>query len=197
MRLTGEKLSALESPLTAADVAALYRLILRREPENDAVIEAAAGTQAITLLKALLDSDEYRRMAVNLLTEQFLAELPDGRIETDASDEEMAALLEHARATWVKFGENDPYWSVLTNDAFRGSHLASAALEDAFFASGQVDMEAFRVACVRNDLTPGTLARSLISAAASGVSVSISRRCSGTISAWTSARRISGWRNSI
>lgn len=152
MTAVGANRGVLAAPLTRADVAALYRLVLSREPENEAVLQAAAGTPAMAFLRSILGSAEYRRLAVNRLTEEFLADLPQGEIQVAASEDELAALLDHARSTWAKFGAENPYWSVLTNDAFRGSRLESGELEASFFASGQGDVALFRAACARNGL---------------------------------------------
>lgn len=146
----------LEQPLTAADVTALYRLFLRRDPESEAVVRAATGTPAADFVRGLLGSREYRRLAVNQLTEDMLAELPPGRVETAATDEQLAALLDHARATWIALGDGEPYWSVLTHDDFRGQALASDVLERSFFDSGRAEVALFAAACARNGLSLAT-----------------------------------------
>lgn len=142
---------SLARPATPADVATLYRVILGREPESAAVIADKTGMATGALVRAFLESEEYRRSTVNLLAERFHADPPSGAIETSCSRAEFARLLENARATWEKLGREDPYWSVMTNEAYRGEEIREA-LEDGFFQSGQVDVDVFRAICLRNGL---------------------------------------------
>lgn len=53
---------------------------------------------------------------------------------------------------WEQFGQQDPYWAVLTEEKFRGQHLNTQAIDD-FFTSGQRHVEHL-FARVRKQLDP-------------------------------------------
>lgn len=43
-------------------------------------------------------------------------------VEVDATDEEMAQMFAHVRSTWEQLGDDEPFWSVISQEQFRG-HL--------------------------------------------------------------------------
>ncbi len=56
-------------------------------------------------------------------------------VQVDVRPAEMQALVDRIRGQWAKLGEEDPYWSVLTSDAFRRSNLNDNRLRD-FYETG-------------------------------------------------------------
>lgn len=132
--------------LTRAEVTEAYRLILGRDPESDGVVEAQA--QAFTDLpsfwRTLLESEEFakgrgmtetdrRILILDPINHAFWrGQLP---IQHDVSPEVMTALVRRIQEQWTRLGEEDPHWSVLTDDRFRAEKLDEAALE-AFNNSG-------------------------------------------------------------
>jgi SAM-dependent methyltransferase len=62
---------------------------------------------------------------------------PEGRIETAAAPEAIAALWARTGASWTEFGATAPHWSVLTHDAFRPERLEEN--RDAFEESAEVE----------------------------------------------------------
>lgn len=139
--------------LSRQDVVWLYETFLRRRPESEEIIQAQVGGSAAALVAGMLGSAEYQKVAVNELCEKFLRQHPDGVIETDASEADLQRLIEHTRATWEKFGNEEPYWSVLTNESFRKERMAPE-VEASFYASGAPDVEVFFEACRRNGVAP-------------------------------------------
>lgn len=141
----------LDQVVTEGDVAAAYRLVLGRELENPAIAERFAGWRIDHLVRTLMTSAEFKRRQVGLLLDEYHRDHPAGEIDVSATPEQFEALLANARATWSKFGEQDPYWSVMTHDAFRGETIAAGA-QDAFFATGRGDIANFQSTCARNGI---------------------------------------------
>lgn len=134
------------STLTRAEVAEGYRMILGREPESDMVADAQARsfTDLPSLWRALLESEEFaaRRGVTEAAQHELVLEpirttytrgpLP---IQHEVSPEIMAALVKRIQDQWTRLGEQEPHWSVLTDDRFRAEKLDDEALA-AFHASG-------------------------------------------------------------
>lgn len=138
------------------DVIAAYRLFLAREPENQDVVKAAVERYAHLeqLSDAFIHSDEFAsRIAPLILARRFPWDLDRGPrlIEVGCAATALRELLLRIEQTWTKLGKEDPYWSVLTNDAFK--HDNFLANEERFWDSGQHDVLRFRRWLERNKLT--------------------------------------------
>ena len=72
-------------------------------------------------------------------------------VDIRASPENLKALFDTARRTWSKLGESEPFWSVMTDPAYRTAVLDKAA-ETHFFETGAEDVAAFTDACARNGI---------------------------------------------
>jgi len=121
--------------LDAAAVArACYRQLLGREPENDQVVEANAALPTYdALLAAFTTSDEYIRRSPPHTHGLYAAPRPP--IDVRVSPQTLDAMFQRIRTEWSRLGEADPYWSVLTDEAYRGRDVDEADLA-AFYASG-------------------------------------------------------------
>lgn len=146
-------ISQLDAPATPATVAALYRLLLGRNPEDADVVAAATGRPLALLIQDFLASEERARQEVAALTDRFRTAWPSGEIDVEAKPDELDALFEAARRTWVRLGAEEPYWSVMTDPAYKGEAMDAQA-EARFFQSGGEDVRVFLEACRRNALTP-------------------------------------------
>jgi len=113
---------------------ACYRLLLGREPENAAVVAANARASSYeALLANFLASEEHVRRAPPHFTS--LAAAPAPRIDVDVAPTALAAMFERIRAEWSNLGDVDPYWSVLTDETYRGQAIGEAERR-AFYESG-------------------------------------------------------------
>lgn len=132
--------------LTRAEVTEAYRLILGRDPESDSVADAQAKafTDLQSFWRTLLESEEFARsrgltevqrrtLVLDPINHAFWrGQLP---IQHDVSPEIMEALVKRIQEQWTRLGEEDPHWSVLTDDRFRAEQLNEEALA-AFNNSG-------------------------------------------------------------
>jgi SAM-dependent methyltransferase len=57
-------------------------------------------------------------------------------IETEVDAATLAALFARTQAQWMRLGETEPHWSVLTHESFRAERLDEAA-RAAFYATGE------------------------------------------------------------
>lgn len=115
-------------------VAACYRVLLGREPETAAVINPKLGLGGYdAVLIDFVRSSEFGRRTTEFFRNQYGAPL-DG-VDVQVSPDQLARMFERIRAEWARLGDVDPYWSVLTDDAFRGARL-DEDLRDQFYASG-------------------------------------------------------------
>lgn len=144
-------MSLLDTPATAKEVTWLYRALLKREPESKAVTGQKVGTPVGHLMLDFLDSEERARLQVALLTDRYRRDWPKGQVDLRASKKTLKALFATARETWSALGESEPFWSVMTDPAYRAKALDEAA-ERRFFETGAEDVRAFREACARNGL---------------------------------------------
>jgi 2-polyprenyl-3-methyl-5-hydroxy-6-metoxy-1,4-benzoquinol methylase len=123
-------------PITNDIVIEVYKNFLNREPESPDILKAHAerANSATELIQTIVASDEFRRSAqVAQITKEYGQPLP--AIDVDVSDIVMHQLMERVRREWKTLGENDPYWSVLTNEAYRHSKITDQVRNE-FLATG-------------------------------------------------------------
>lgn len=138
--------------LTTETVRMAYRLLLGREPENEAVLRSALRYRSIAALRqAFLESAEFRR---KIPPRPAFVPVNAAPIDVEwAVDEAVAArLLSHVGATWTRLGEERPHWSVLSADRFLPEKLEASRA--AFFASGAQDRDTLRAVLARHGLAP-------------------------------------------
>jgi methylase of polypeptide subunit release factors len=58
-----------------------------------------------------------------------------GQVQVDVSDDTLERLLERLREQWRRLGENEPYWSVLTDSSYLMSNLNESKLTS-FYDTG-------------------------------------------------------------
>jgi hypothetical protein len=114
--------------VTRDEVFYAYRLILGREPESEEVIGQAMQAYSLTHLRdVFLGSQEFSRK----YDEQASGAVHVGRfnditsydIHINSTPDQLQAMFERIGRAWRQFGETEPHWSVLTNDAFRQGNL--------------------------------------------------------------------------
>lgn len=130
-------------PVTRDEVLCAYRLILGREPENETVIEEALKADDLAHLRQVfLGSPEftakYEQAAGKLHVGRF-TDVASMDIDISCTPDQLQAMFDRIAQAWRQFGETEPHWSVLTNEAFYQDRLAENI--DRFYASGHDDVE--------------------------------------------------------
>ena len=148
-------------PVTRDDVRGAYRLLLGREPENEAVIDGFMHIPDIRALRErFIASREY--LLGSSPTEHRIGDHyadPAQITEVEASPAERQAMFDRIGKAWAAYGETEPHWSVLTNDAFRQHNLAANI--DVFYESGHADVGALLAFAARAGASPGPAAHAL------------------------------------
>jgi SAM-dependent methyltransferase len=153
-------MSHLERPATTEDVIWLYRALLDRGPETDAVLQGMVGQPLSRLIVDFLNSEERARLQVGLMNERYRRTWPGRAVDLNASQDTLKALFDTARRTWSRLGEEEPFWSVMTHPAYR-SELLDEAGKATFFETGARDLATLKDACARNGLNLRTDGRVL------------------------------------
>lgn len=116
-------------------VRACYRVLLGREPENENVVAQKAALGSYDQLFAeFLGCDEFLQKFPRFFRPFALQS--GHAVEVAVSDPDLAAMFERIRQEWSKLGEEIPYWSVLTHDAYKTPVLDEAEAR-MFFATGE------------------------------------------------------------
>jgi SAM-dependent methyltransferase len=158
MALSSSPLAAPPAAWTTKQVVtALYRTLLRREPDPLGLESHSENSNTFGLehtMAEFLRSPEFYEVAgstpgfVNL---NFRGPMS---VQASCSREELEALWNHISEVWNHLGSTDPLWSVLTNGRYRVSNSPDASAIDDFYEGGQVDKNYLMAALSRNGFEP-------------------------------------------
>jgi len=141
--------------VTKEDVIAAYRLILGREPESRAAIEAHLSAESLPKLREkFLNSQEFIRhfgAGFANIDDHFPSQIMTPiRVDTVANSDEQARLHTRIRQEWESFGQSEPHWSVLTHEEYK-QNLISENREQ-FFESGEYVCKILKSASACTDI---------------------------------------------
>ena len=146
------------------DVVYAYRFIFGREPESrETVAQYASQVNSLRELRDLfLNSTEFRELLDRNLPPR--ASKPDFQgppMHVELTDDPaiLDALFAKTVAQWEHLGQTEPYWSVLTSERYFIEAFHQS--RDAFFATGEVEVQAFESTVARAGLTLPNNARCL------------------------------------
>lgn len=150
--------------ITREDVVYAYRMLLGREPENEAVVNRyVTELRSVRMLRDLfIGSMEFRQSLSKVqLSRLPRPQLPSSpmRVQLDSTPEQLAALLARLSAQWQHLGETEPHWSVLTNNNYTPENLPLH--ESVFYASGAHEVAEWQSALARAGLQLNSLAHVL------------------------------------
>ena len=138
-----------------------YRLFLGRNPENEQVIRDALGYSDIEALRAgFLRSDEFQgcfNRLGGLSRVRVPLEAPRMNVDVEISTSNLAVLLAHVEAEWLKLGHDKPHWSVLSVDLFEPAGMQ--AHEAQFLQTGASDVALLLATLARNGFDYQKLSR--------------------------------------
>lgn len=134
------------------DVIYAFRLLLGREPEDDAVVThyATEVNDLRALRELFINCAEFREKMTAILSPRPPRPSFNGPpldVELVASPEKLAALFAKVSAQWQHLGETEPHWSVLTNESYfqQNFHMN----REAFYASGASELKMFEATLAR------------------------------------------------
>lgn len=145
---------------TRDEVRLAYYLLLGREPESDAVVDGHCDAHAdlASLRDGFTASAEFatrhgftdRVERASIAQGYFSPHLP---VEVIVAPDVAARLAARIREQWTKLGEEDPYWSVLTDEDFHADRIDSAARQR-FDKSGEHAAQLIDLTADRNGIAP-------------------------------------------
>jgi 2-polyprenyl-3-methyl-5-hydroxy-6-metoxy-1,4-benzoquinol methylase len=137
---------AMTIPISRAEIIAAYRAFLGRDPENDEVIEYHMNLPSLEqLLSGFISSEEFRERRQLGFKPLYWAPVA---VEVDIETEELRRLHDEVRATWTRLGNEEPYWSVVTDESFRADR--SSANLSSFYEGGARAVEEFEAFAMRS-----------------------------------------------
>lgn len=123
-------------------ISSLYRTLLRRQPDPAGLAHHVGRIKSAGLdqvISAFVSSDEFRSLIGSAANPAWLSNKQNMQVTTHVAPDELDRLWAHVAEVWSRYGEEEPYWSVLTDERFRvGADEATMA---EFYASGLGDVE--------------------------------------------------------
>ena len=145
--------------LTKQDAVRLYQILHKRNPESDAVAESVAGhsENPVDVVEWICSSEEFlnRQAGVGREILRGNQEIPSVDVQTMCDAASMNELLRRVVDICSRFGEADPYWSVLTDDRYRMDRIDDH-MQD-FFETGQQSLSLLTHALTRNEIDPESI----------------------------------------
>ena len=145
--------------LTKQDAVRLYQILLKREPESDAVTEGVVQqfSNPVDAVEWISNSAEFSDRQADSGREVYRRnqDIPNLDVQTSCDAASLELLLERVARTFSKYGQSDPYWSVLTNSRYRMDQIDDHMRE--FFETGRQSALLLTHALSRNNIDPSTI----------------------------------------
>ena len=145
--------------LTKQDAVRLYQILLKREPESDAVTDGVLKqfSNSVDVTEWISNSPEFFDKQAEFGREivRLNQDIPTFDVQTDCDAASLDLLLERVAQTFSKYGESDPYWSVLTDNRFRMDQIDDHMRD--FFETGQHSALLLTHALTRNNIVPSSI----------------------------------------
>lgn len=135
-------------------VTALYETLLKRSPDREGSAFHTSRVANLGMAKVIEDFLASPEYASSQLTAPNL-ELnwgPPMKVDAQLPPQTMEQLWQHVEEVWSTYGQNDPYWSVLTDERFRASNLNDSEILREFYSSGVSDLNYLKSILARSGL---------------------------------------------
>jgi len=121
--------------ISEALVRACYEVFLGRAPENDDVIAEKLRCASVDeLLRSFAGSPEAQRRFPEQMRPRYFA--PLGPIDVDVTADVLNQMFQRVRREWTALAQADPFWSVITMEAYRSLQPEDPAVAD-FIETGR------------------------------------------------------------
>ena len=142
--------------ITDQQITWAYRLLLGREPENEAAVKNLRSVKDINELRSIfLNSAEYRAKSP---VPYLPLDVPPMRIEWQTDERTAQLLLSRVQKTWNQLGQERPHWSVLSSDEFLPEAMHGQR-KSLFFESGAHDLRLLLATLARLGVLPSQFPR--------------------------------------
>lgn len=126
-----------------------YKILLGREPESESIIQASMSSLDMNAFRAsLLSSTEFATKYPLNATSRLNGIEPPMDIDLDKATD-FTLIFQKVIKAWKKLGEDEPYWSVITEERFKNIGVHDA---DAFYATGVDTRRQIEATCLRHGL---------------------------------------------
>jgi SAM-dependent methyltransferase len=141
------------STLSADQIHLVYQGLLGRPPENDLIVQQwlGKGANLSAIIQDIVKSQEFQNRRDESDDDGIYG--PRAKVDIAVGEDEYDRMVARIVGQWVKLGENDPHWSVLTAPEYRKSVLDTAAIAD-FYATGKGEVDSLEDFCVANNVPP-------------------------------------------
>jgi SAM-dependent methyltransferase len=137
--------------VTRDEVIYAYRLLLGRDPENEAAIQSKLGVPNwVDLRDHFIQCGEFRAKSTPAIAPGNAAEYlmtEPSRVDVDICQDDFASLVGHVQRAWQTLGAEKPYWSVVTCPSFLPEKIEENL--DNFYESGAQTWKIFECAAAR------------------------------------------------
>jgi SAM-dependent methyltransferase len=133
--------------VTRHEVIHAFRLILGRDPENEAVIDQFLSVPNwVKLRDVFLECAEFKANAKTAIPADFTMS-PASNVDVAISEEHFDRLVKHVQTAWETLGRERPHWSVLVNPIFLPDSIDANV--DLFYDTGERSVELMEMAAAR------------------------------------------------
>jgi SAM-dependent methyltransferase len=138
--------------ISREDVINGYALLLGRSPADEEIeAHLAQGEDLWTWISRIAASEDARRYQYDRLSSVQMQQFERPPPEVEVSGEAIRTLLRHVGRVWSRLGDRDPYWSVLSDEKYRGHAVTAAEIEE-FYCSGAGDVADLEAVCRSNEI---------------------------------------------
>jgi SAM-dependent methyltransferase len=145
--------------LSQEDVVSLYEILLGRQPESSGAIKSFRRhcPNMVSALREVVRSEEYRQVRMKAAQEVIRTNQDVGpqKIDVETDERRLATLLGRVEKVFSRYGDADPYWSVLTTPQYRKATVKAHL--DEFFKTGEGSANLFINALTRNGIEPTSI----------------------------------------
>jgi SAM-dependent methyltransferase len=125
-------------------VTALYRAVLQREPDarglSNHVAQLRAGISPEIVAGKFVQLVKLRAQNKSKPNLFPLDQAPEMRVDLQLTGEQAQELWSSVSKTWTRLGEDEPYWSVLTNSRWKTDQMTRANAEVEFYQTGRASL---------------------------------------------------------
>ncbi|HEY3636697.1 MAG TPA: methyltransferase domain-containing protein [Rhizomicrobium sp.] len=125
-------------------VTALYRAVLQREPDERGlashVAKLRAGAAPETIAKKFMQLVAGRAQPKSKPNTFPLDLAPEMRVDLELTGKQSQELWSLVAKAWTRLGEDEPYWSVLTNSRWKIDQMSGDKAEAEFYQTGRASL---------------------------------------------------------
>ena len=135
-------------------VTALYRAVLNRDPDErglaNHIAQLKTGATPEFIVGKFMEVVNRRppdKRKLNLFPMDLA---PEMQVDLELTGEQSQELWSLVSKAWTRLGEDEPYWSVLTNARWKSDQMTRASAETEFYQTGRASLVRLEAWLARN-----------------------------------------------